>query len=305
MTDLINTDSLINDYIEEPKKDRQVNFNSPEFQRILEVINNVLRAHNIESLTYNSAEIKPSIYDTGKFGNRSIWRVTSVQYPALNNYNLVQELKMAVKKAFPEYVKDESIVVSSYKDKANNWQTTIKIIPGDLIDNTWTKQDLEKYGKDDEVTARLDALEDRMFTRKDDTRTKKARWNDYFWANIYEDKLLRAELVDITDLRLAHGNERFSLDPDRSADFIGTVRGVPNCKIEGKSTWEYFTYNDSDAGKKAFAKHFESIKSLLGSLHDPDYILFVNKASGIVICIKAKDYTDNWKAGKINIAAVD
>ena len=278
------------------------NFDSAEFEAILSTINEVLAKHNIMPLTYNMADVKLSKYDTdGKFGNKSIWRITSVQNKNLFGYSLLQELKAAVTEAFPEYVKDRTIKIGAFKDTNGVYQNSIVIVVGNLKDNTWTRQDLELYGKDKEVTARLNELEKRMFRRQGDTRTTEERWNDFLWTTVYESKLLETPMKDVDNLVLVHSNDVFSIDPDLNTDFIGTVKNVANCKVEGKSSWEPFEYIDTVAGRAAFAKHFANIAPNLGSFHDADYILFVNKFAETVICINKNDYSDNWFAGNIKL----
>ena len=278
------------------------NFDSAEFEAILSTINEVLAKHNIMPLTYNMVDVKLSKYDTdGKFGNKSIWRITSVQNKNLFGYSLLQELKAAVTEAFPEYVKDRTIKIGAFKDTNGVYQNSIVIVVGNLKDNTWTRQDLELYGKDQEVTTRLNELEKRMFRRQGDTRTTEERWNDFLWTTVYESKLLETPMKDVDNLVLVHNNDVFSIDPDLNTDFIGTVKNVANCKVEGKSSWEPFEYIDTVAGRAAFAKHFADIASNLGSFHDADYILFVNKSTETVICINKNDYFDNWFAGNIKL----
>jgi len=292
------TDTLINAYTDTEK--HIINFDSAEFEAILAVINEVLVKHNFTPLTYDMVEVKRSQYDKdGKFGNKSIWRITSVQNKDLVSYDILKELRAAVNNAFPDYVKDKTIKIGAFKDENGAWQNSIVIVVGNLKDNTWTRKDLELYGKDQEVTERLNALEKRMYRRAGDRRKTKERWDDFLWAAIYEDKLLTAELKDISNLELVHNNDEFSIDPDTTSDFKGTVRNKPNCKIEGKSSWEYFRYANSELGRAAFAEHFTKIASALGSFHDAEYILFVDKFTGIVICINKNDYFDNWLAGKI------
>lgn len=289
------SDTLIKDYTAE----QLINFDSEEFEAILDTLNSVLEKHKIEPLSYDSARIKKSLYDKGELANKSLWRVTSIMYPELNNYQLVEDLKKAINEAFPDYVANKTIMIGWYKDKDDKWQSTIKILPGNLKDNTFTAQDLELYGKDEEVTLRLNALEQRMYRRADDTRSAEQRWDDFKWANIYEPKLCEANLKDIADLKLSHDATVFSIDAPEDPDFIGTVRGEPNCLIEGKSTWDMFRYIDTPAGREAFAKYFANKK--LGSLHNSKYVLFIFKITGQVICINKSNYDDSWIAGKIDL----
>lgn len=289
------SDTLIKEYTTE----RLINFDSEEFEAILDALNSVLKKYNVEPLLYNSATIKKSLYDKGELANKSLWRVTSVMYPKLNNYQLVEDIKKAVSKAFPEYTANKTIMIGWYKDNNDKWQSTIKILPGNLKDNMFTAQDLELYGEDEEVTSRLNALEQRMYKRANDARTTEQRWSDFKWANIYEPKLCEAYLKDITNLKLNHNSTVFSIDAPEDPDFIGTVRGEPNCLIEGKSTWDTFTYVDTPRGRAAFANYFADKK--LGSFHKSKYILFIFKSTCQVICINTNDYVDSWIAGKIDL----
>lgn len=291
------SDTLIKEYTTE----RLINFDSEEFEEILDVLNSVLKKYNVEPLSYSSAQIKKSKYDKGDLANKSLWRVTSIMYPELNNYQLIEELKKAISDAFPEYATNKTIMIGWYKDSNDKWQSTIKILPGNLKDNMFTAQDLELYGEDEEVTSRLNALEQRMYRRANDTRSTEQRWNDFKWANIYETKLCEANLKDITNLRLSHNSTVFSIDAPEDPDFIGTVRGEPNCLIEGKSTWDTFTYVDTQRGRAAFANYFANKN--LGSFHGSKYILFIFKSTEQVICINSDDYTDSWIAGKINLTS--
>lgn len=289
------SDTLIKEYTTE----RLINFDSEEFEAILEVLNKVLKKYNVEPLSYNSAPVKKSKYDQGELANKSLWRVTGVMRSELNNYQLITDLKKAINESFPEYVANKTIMIGWYRDNDNKWQSTIKILPGNLKDNTFTALDLELYGKDEEVTLRLNALEQRMYRRAKDTRTVEQRWNDFKWANIYEPKLCEANLKDITDLKLSHDSTVFSIDAPEDPDFIGTVRGEPNCLIEGKSTWDTFKYIDTPLGRAAFADYFA--KKSLGSLHKSKYVLFIFKSTGQVICINKSNYEDSWVAGKIDL----
>lgn len=299
------TDNLINEYIT-PKKD--ANFKSAEFDRILDCINTVLANSNRNlKLTYDSAKISRSIYDVGKFGNKSLWRVTSEMFPELSGYQLMQQLKKELTTQFSSYIEEGVITAGSYKSqKDNQWHNSIKILVGSLIDNTFTRNDLLTYGTNQEVTDRLNAMETRFYRRAGDTRTQEKRWHDFKTAMNYEDELVKLNLKDISNLKLRHNNDIFTMDPDYSTDFIGTVRGKHNLEIEGKSTYDQFQYVESPRGKIAYANYFKKLLEKnteaggIGSIHKADYVLLVNKTFGTIVCINAKDFTDNWLAGRIN-----
>jgi hypothetical protein len=301
------TDTLINDYTQsQPKRD--TNFESAEFNKILDCINAVLKNNNKQlTLSYRSASINRSKYDIGKFGNKSLWRVTSEMFPELAGYDLCQQLKRTLENHFKKYVEEKTIVVGPYK-RDNTWHTSIKILVGSLDDNTFTRNDLLTYGLDNEVTTRLNNLETRTFRGEGDTRTQEKRWLDFKTAMLYEDELPKLSLVDISNLKLRHNNEVFTIDPDYSTDFIGTVRGQANLKIEGKSTYDHFQYVNSPKGKLAYADYFTKLVNKkrelggIGSIHDADYVLFVNKTLGTIVCINAKNFADSWLAGRIDLS---
>ncbi len=300
------TDSLINAYTN-VKKD--ADFNSAEFKSILACINNVLADNKKDLiLDYKSAPIGRSIYDTGKFGNKSLWRVTSEMFPELLGYPLLQQIKKAVESQFKHYVDEKTIVIGPYQSKRDNmWHNSIKILVGSLSDNTFTREDLLNYGKDPEVTARLNDLETRFYRRPSDARSPEKRWLDFKVAMKYEDELPKLNLDSISNLKLRHNNDVFTMDPDYSTDFIGTVRGVLNVKIEGKSTSDTFKYINTPNGKIAYGNYFKKLLANsteaggIGSIHNADYVLLVNKTYGSIVCINAKDYSDNWLAGTIDL----
>ncbi len=62
------SDTLIKEYTTE----RLINFDSEEFEAILDVLNSVLKKYNVEPLSYNSAQIKKSLYDKGELANKSL-----------------------------------------------------------------------------------------------------------------------------------------------------------------------------------------------------------------------------------------
>ena len=300
------TDNLIKEYINTSKRD--TNFNSAEFNRILDCINRVLVENNIDlTLSYNSAPVGKSQFDQGKFGNKSLWRVTGEMFPVLDTYGLMFKIKKAVNELFKSYVAEKTIIIGAY-NKENSWHTSIKILVGSLTDNTFTRTDLLTYGVDPEVTTRLNELEARTFRREGDNRTVEKRWLDFKLAMLYEDELPKLKLANISNLKLCHNNDVFTIDPDYSTDFIGTVRDCANLKIEGKSTFDNFRYVDTPKGRAAYANYFKGLLNKskdvggIGSIHKADYVLLVNKNYGTIVCINAADYTDNWLAGYIDIS---
>ena len=301
------TDSLIKDYAPNIKKD--ADFNSAEFKSILACINKVLADNKKDLiLDYKSVPVGRSVYDSGKFGNKSLWRVTSEMFSELSGYPLLQQLKKAVETQFKHYVDEKTIIIGPYQSKRDNvWHNSIKILVGSLSDNTFTREDLLNYGKDPEVTARLNDLETRFYRRPSDARSPEKRWLDFKVAMKYEDELPKLNLDSISNLKLRHNNDVFTMDPDYSTDFIGTVRGVLNVKIEGKSTSDTFKYINTPNGKIAYGNYFKKLLANsteaggIGSIHNADYVLLVNKTYGSIVCINAKDYSDNWLAGTIDL----
>lgn len=281
--------------------DRQVNFKSPEFEFILDQINNVVTKYGLMPFKYESAKISFSKFDIGEYGNKSYWRVLSTEFPALRNKSLIDELKQTLFEKFPIYVEKKIVSAYWYKDKTDCWQTGIKILPGSLSDNLFTAKDLNMYSSDPSVKKRLDALEDRMFRRADDTRSKETRFADFKDALAYEFLLTMAPLKKVTNLKLKHSNAIFSIDPDLDTDFCGYINNVYYDKVEGKShnNTDNFEYVDDYHGHKAFAEYIKSLS--LGSFHDAAYVIFVLKPAGDVIIFNPSNLEENWSAGKVSL----
>lgn len=290
--------NLFSQYIYEVPKDRQVNFYCTEFQKILDIINDTLFKYDVPSLSFNSAGITRSKYDiVAEFKCTSMWRVTSDMYPALSVLcisTVNKELKQAIFKTFPNYL-GEIIKINTYN---TGTKASIVIMPGGLAENTYTEEDLLLYGKDEIVTARLNLLEDRMYRRANDTRPKFRRWADFIEANKYESVLPLLTLKGVSALTLKHNTKRFSIDPPAEPDFSGILNGM-SYSIEAKSTKDIFNYDETAEGKKRFVEYWKTKQASLGSLHNADYILFIFKSTGNIICLERLNPNNNWRAGKL------
>ena len=136
--------TLFSQFIYEEPKDRPVNFYCTEFQRILDVINGVLFKYIGITFSFNSTKITKSKYDVvPKYKCKSMWRITSDDYPALTilclNSDIKTELNNALSEVFPQYI-GNVIKVNTY---AYNTKASIIIMPGGLVENTFTQADLK------------------------------------------------------------------------------------------------------------------------------------------------------------------
>jgi hypothetical protein len=299
--------TLFSQFIYEAPKDRPVNFYCPEFQRILDIINGVLFKYTNIIFSFDSAKIIKSKFDTvQKFKCKSMWRVTSDDYPALNilchDPNVKAELITSLNTIFPQYI-GEVIKVNNYGYDTHGRSTkaSIVIMPGGLIENTFTAADIKLYDKNVAIKNRLDSLEDRMYRRKNDTRSKARRFEDFDNADDYEPVLPKLALTRIFDLALTHSTDVFSIDPPEAPDYIGKVDNL-NATVEAKSTRDNFNYEESAEGKAAFAIYWKNKQASLGSLHNANYILFVFKTTGQIVCIERLRPENNWLAGALPVS---
>ena len=296
--------AILNQWVYTEPLAKSINFYCSEFQDILDTINSVLSKYDVPAFHFNSAKIIKSKYDSvSEFKCKSMWRVISDDYPALLVIRIPAvktELTEALSKKFAKYL-GETLKINTFTDKKNgHTKTSIVIMPGGLDENTYTEEDLLLYGKDPAVTARLDALEDRMYRRAGDVRTKARRWADFSDANKYEPVLQGLPLQGISKLTLTHSAKRFSIDPPEEPDFVGTVSGL-NCTIEAKSTLDSFTYCNTPDSAQNFAMYWTNKKASLGSLHNAAYILLLSKVTGDIVCVERLNPINNWLAGKIDI----
>jgi hypothetical protein len=299
--------NLFSQWVYTEPTDRQINFYCREFQAILDTINLVLSKYDVPILQFNSTNIIKSKYDiVSEFKCRSMWRITSDDYPALLilcSTTVKKELKEALSENFAKYL-GETLKINTFTDKKEGVKkASIVIMPGGLDENTYTEEDLIMYGKYPAVTARLDALEDRMYRWAGDIRTKSRRWADFADANKYEPVLTTLSLKNISGLSLAHSSKRFSIDPPDEPDFTGVVKGV-NCTVEAKSTRDVFTYQDTPESPLNFAKYWATKQTSLGSLHNADYVLFISKCTGDIVCLERNNPINNWLAGKLALTEV-
>ena len=282
--------------------DRLPDFRSPNFYSILDGLNSILKDYSYmpKPITYDDGELFDSGFDknwkiklTTQNSSVTIDKVKKLEQIILNNANI---------KVFKDFIRFSCTVTT----------LTIIIFISRLPDNTWTADDLDKYGIDPTVTKRLDELEDRMYRRADDTyekRSKATRWADFKFAKNYENALNKNDnLIGIKNLSLAHDNDKFSINPDRFADFIGDIipPAIERQHIEGKSGYINFTYDEKIRNNNLnFGIRFSKLVNdgSLGSLHNNTaYILFLNKVNGDLICIKnTPPYDINWKAGTLDI----
>ena len=269
---------------------RQINFKSKDFEYILDKLNTFLLNNKInDKITYEDFPVK---YKDQNFPN-SIWQFSSADKSWLSIDTIRRELQ--------DFLMDDPLINSYIEKKVIViLPSTFTIYPAKLKDNTWTSADLENYGKDEEITSRMNEIETRMFKRDGDTRDSAKRIKDFAYANNYEKILPKLNLKNISNLKLAHSSELFSLDPDYGADFTGDIV-KSNQNIEGKAYFDSFWhYTPTPRGRIAFGNHFNNLESKgkLGSLHsNTDYILYINKATGEVICINRNNYNDNWLVG--------
>lgn len=271
---------------------RQINFKSKHFEYILDKLNTFLLNNNInDKITYEDFPVK---YKNKNLPD-SMWQFSSADKSWLSIDTIRRELQdfLMADPLTKSYIEQGVIRILP---------STFTIYPAKLKDNTWTSDDLENYGKDDEeLNSRMKELETRMFKRNNDKRTSDKRIKDFAYANNYEKALPNLDLKNISNLKLTHSSELFSLDPEYGADFTGDIV-KPNQNIEGKayfdSKWTY--YSPTFNGCIAFGNHFKSLVSSgkLGSLHsNTDYILYLNKATGDLFCINNNNYADNWLVG--------
>ena len=299
--------NLFSQWVYTEPTDRPINFYCAEFQTILDTINSVLSKHDVPTLQFNSAKVTKSKYDTvSEFKCKSMWRITSDDCPALLilcQYEVKEELKKALSKNFAKYL-GETLKINTFIDKKTGTKkASIVIMPGGLDENTYTEEDLVLYGNDPAFTMRLDMLEDRMYRRAGDTRSKSRRWADFADANKYEPVLTTLNLKNISALALSHNSKRFSIDPPDEPDFTGVVGGV-NCTVEAKSTRDIFTYHDTLESPLNFAKYWATKQASLGSLHNADYVLLISKGTGDIVCLERNNPINNWLAGKLALTEV-
>ena len=270
---------------------RQANFKSKHFDYIIDKINSFAISQGYiakgdDKITYNTAKLNYK----DKNNPKSKWELS------------VDWMQHDVNKELHSFLLSDSLIKTYIENKTLQvYPKKVVIFPAQLEDNQWTADDLEKYGSDETVTSKMDELETRMFKRDNDSRTSNKRIKDFAYANYYEKLLPTLDLKGITNLKLRHETDKFSLDPDFSSDFIGDII-LPNQYIEAKSYFDSFwNYVDTAAGHKAFGKYFaKTVLPKLGSLHEhTNYVIYINKATGEVICINALNFEDNWKVGAV------
>ena len=319
MKNLIKTDfDLLYEDLEtlyEANNDTPANYRSPTVDKILSAINQILKdlfGRDFNVLYNNSIKHKTEYFNNSAYVNVG----TSVPEPETPQGEKEKPIKIKVNeltakirnqlKAILGDIATKYVRVNPHADEEKKliifW---FAIDVEDLPDNRWTADDLDKYGKDLEVTARLNDLAGRMYTKEGDTREPQVRWQNFKDAKDYENALNHKALSGIADLNLVHDNTSFSLVPDTKADFHGNIGGTVDIKIdlpveadapiEGKSIVG-FKYESSTK----FADFFNRLmkKGTLGHLHnDSKYVLLVDKTDGKVVCVSLADPKINWLAG--------
>jgi len=287
---------------------KNADYRSPIFYNILNEVNDELRENSCPEISADMGAIFESQFDIGKYDTTVIWRVTSKNCPQLKDPKIISKLKKRLTYKFPNYIQNKIIKLADpswQKDKQGNFIGSIVIKITELEDNIITREDLDLYNKGDfDAIQHCFEIESRMYRRPGDTRDQATRLNDFTDALIYEPLLEKTQLKGITNLKLQHQVEAITLETDKKPDFIGTINNN-QVKIEGKSTRVAKQYLDTPIGHHEFAAYFkhrlESTGSeSIGSIHETDYVLFVLKKTGDVICINANNFEDNWLAGKIN-----
>lgn len=280
--------------------DRPVDYYSPDFIKILLIINEVLGLIEPDALSYSSSPITKSMYDkVAQVDSCLMWRVTDATCPALKqlcNPQTKNMLSAAIRRVFPTYL-GSVVKINTY---GLNTKASIVIMPCGLSDNMWTAHDLYNYQTDSAVRARLDEIESRMFKRAGDTRTSEMRWDNYKQADFSERALLNTPLERIHNLAASHSLLYYSLEPQSLPDFTGEVDGA-TCELECKSKRGGFDYTNTDVGKREFAVTWEHLKTNLGSFHKASFVLLVDMQDGKVICIDVTQPQNNWLAGYINM----
>lgn len=298
------SEALVQAYAPVQAKVKQVNYFSPDFKKILTIINSFLAPFGVPQFKYESSTLTQSKYDKIKEnGSCLMWRVTSDDLPALKilcERQIRMQLINQLQGIFPSYMANKVVKINTF-DLGK--KASIVIMPCGLDDNTWTSDDLKNYYKDSLVKQKLDEIEQRMFRRAGDNRSTETRWDAYIDADDYENKLPKLRLTNISNLTPSHSLIYYSLEPQAEADFRGNVFGK-TCNIEAKSKKHGFTYNESAFGKYEFATYWESIKSSLGSLHNADFILLIDKVDGKIVCVERLNPENNWLAGKLFINEV-
>ena len=283
---------------------KQENYFSPDFKKILNTINSFLMPLGVPQLKYESSTLAQSKYDRVKEnGSCLMWRVTSDDLPALKvlcEHQIRLQLVNQLQSLFPSYIANKVVKINTF-DLGK--KASIVIMPCGLYDNTWTSDDLKNYYTNGLVKQKLDEIEQRMFRHADDTRSTETRWEAYIDADYYENELPKLKLTNIDQLQPTHSLRNYSLEPQQEPDFKGRVVGQART-IEAKSRKHGFSYNESVFGKYEFAAYWESIKSSLGSLHNADFILLIDKVDGKIVCVERLNPENNWLAGKISIDKV-
>ena len=284
-----------------PAQVKQVNYFSPDFKEILNTINSFLAQFNVPQLKYESSTLTQSRYDRVKENNSCLmWRVTSDDLPALKvlcEYQIRLQLINKLQQLFPSYIANKVIKINTFN---LGTKASIVIMPCGLEDNTWTSNDLKNYYRDSLVKHKLDEIESRMFRRAEDTRSTETRWDAFIDADYYENELPKLELINISHLRPTHSLQNYSLEPQAEPDFTGQVFSKSHT-VEAKSRKNGFNYIDTDFGKSVFCDYWNSIKAELGSLHEADFVLLIDKLDGKIICLERLNPLNNWLAGYINL----
>ena len=296
------SEALVKDYA--PTQVKQTNYFSPDFEKILNIINSFLAPFGVPRLEYNSSTISESNFNSvEKNGSCLMWRVTSDKLPALKvlcesqtRLQLINQLQTV----FPKYITNEVVKVNTFKF---NTKASIVIMPCGLDDNTWTSDDLKNYYKDSRVKHKLDEIEQRMFRRSGDTRSTEERWKAFIDTDYYENKLPTITLTNISGLQATHSLSQYSLDTPDDPDFTGTISNT-TVSIEAKSKKRGFEYQESDLGKYKFAEYWYSIKDTLGSLHNAKFILLIDKVDGKIVCLERMHPENNWLAGYIDFTNI-
>lgn len=303
------TDALFEDL----DLDKEADFESPMIKALIKRINGALGSWGYVDFL------------DGTIDKNDIWKaVIDLDNDTIDDNEGIVDAAYSAQSAIlsaltPEQKQYTSIEVYS----PNALLISIRVL--EVPDNTFTANDLDNYGKDPEVTKKLDELEPRLFRYAGDKRSKKVRIQNLKMAKDYENELVRLSkeglLKGIIDLKFKdRDNYSFTAKPVKGSDFSCKI--PPNTKeynVEGKSyfLWQKDSDNkvmrnkygkfiplDFNTNKDTFIKRFNELvtSKSFGSLHtDTDYVLFVNKANGQIICIDINDFDNCWLAGTMTL----
>lgn len=285
---------------------READYRSPEFYDIIASLNSALTANNLPSINADLGKIITSNFSVGNYGNTKIWRITNLEYPPLMVDGIMDKIIAFFKYVYKDYINSRIIRLGhpAYTtNKAGQPMASIVIMLTELPDNIITRTDLFNFGAGEQSAIdKCTEIESRMFRRENDLRDVATRIDDFAFSLVYEPKLINTELYNVFNLTLKHQDEVVTLETDKETDFFGIINDM-QVNIEGKSTKANVRYADTPAGHAIFADYFRNrlLTGSLGSIHKADYILFVLRCTGEVICINAANFEDNWLAGKIDL----